>query len=85
LSVLVSPTGGGFLGAVDETLAALGRHRRVAVSVTSFLVVPALIAASEMICTVPARLAQGWGDTLTVLRGCEKLPRHGDQDFVRRV
>ncbi len=65
--VLVSPTGGGFLGAADGTLAALGRRRRVAVSVTSFLVVPALIAASEMICTVPARLAQRWGDTLTVL------------------
>lgn len=66
--VLVSPSGGGFVGAVDETLAALGRSRRVAVSVISFLMVPALVAASDLICTVPARLAARWDGTLAVLK-----------------
>jgi DNA-binding transcriptional LysR family regulator len=65
--VLVSPTGGGFHGIVDESLAAVGRRRRVTVSVNSFLLVPAVIAESELIATVPARLARSWGQQLAVL------------------
>jgi DNA-binding transcriptional LysR family regulator len=65
--VLVSPAGGGFSGAVDEALARLGRARRVVASLTSFLVTPALIARSDMICTVPARLARAAGDAVMVV------------------
>ncbi|GAA5174930.1 LysR family transcriptional regulator [Niveibacterium umoris] len=65
--VLVSPSGGGFHGTVDEALAALGRSRRVAISVNSFMLVPAVLAGSDLIATVPARLARAWGQTLAVL------------------
>jgi len=65
--VLVSPGGGGFHGIVDESLAALGRSRRVTVSLNSFLLVPAVIAQSELVATVPARLARAWAQQLDVL------------------
>lgn len=65
--ILVSPNGGGFHGTVDETLAELGISRRVVVSVTNFLLVPALVAASDLICTVPARLARQWRDSVCVV------------------
>jgi len=65
--VLVSPSGGGFHGVVDQSLASLGRSRRVTVSLNSFLLVPAVIAESELIATVPARLARAWAQQLEVL------------------
>jgi DNA-binding transcriptional LysR family regulator len=65
--VLVSPSGGGFLGVVDDSLAALGRRRRVTVSVNSFLLVPSVISASELVATVPTRLARAWANQLDVL------------------
>lgn len=65
--VLVSPTGGGFHGTVDDTLAALGRSRRVAISLNSFLLVPGVLAGADLIATVPARLAHAWRDRLAVL------------------
>jgi DNA-binding transcriptional LysR family regulator len=65
--VLVSPGGGGFHGIVDDTLAARGRSRRVTVSLNSFLLVPAVVAASELVATVPARLARAWAQQLEVL------------------
>ncbi|HZX29143.1 MAG TPA: LysR family transcriptional regulator [Telluria sp.] len=65
--VLVSTAGGGFSGAVDDALAQLGRARRVVASLTSFLVAPAMVAQSDLICTVPARLARAAGDALVVL------------------
>lgn len=65
--VLVSPSGGGFIGVVDDSLAALGRSRRVTVSLNSFLLVPSVIAASDLVATVPARLARAWAQQLEVL------------------
>ncbi len=65
--VLVSPSGGAFEGTVDEALATLGRRRQVMLSLNSFLLVPELIAGSDFIATVPARLARNWSDRLTVL------------------
>jgi DNA-binding transcriptional LysR family regulator len=65
--VLVSPAGGGFQGVVDEVLGKLGRTRRVAVSLGSFLLAPELVAASDLACTVPARLARRWSERLSVL------------------
>ena len=65
--VLVSPSGGGFHGVVDDSLAALGRSRRVTVSLNSFLLVPSVIATSELVATVPARLARAWASQLEVL------------------
>ncbi|MEO1092105.1 MAG: LysR family transcriptional regulator [Pseudomonadota bacterium] len=55
--VLVSPEGGGFTGAADRVLENMGRSRRVACSVPSFLLAPALVAASDLVCLLPRRLA----------------------------
>jgi len=49
--ILVSPVGGGFSGATDVALTALGRARRVSVSVPSFLLAPALVATSDGVFT----------------------------------
>lgn len=55
--VIVSPEGGGFHGPVDDALAAIGLHRRVALSAPGFLVVPEIVARSDMIALVPTRVA----------------------------
>lgn len=53
---LVSYDGGSFQGVTDEALAKLGRERRVMLSVTSFLVLPEILCASDLIAVVPERL-----------------------------
>jgi len=55
--VLVSSSGGAFQGVTDQALARIGRSRRVTVSVTSFLVLPEILMASDLIAVVPRRLA----------------------------
>lgn len=55
--VLVSPVGGALRGVTDEALAALGRTRRIAASVSSFLQLPPLLARSDLIAMAPERLA----------------------------
>ncbi|WP_437984389.1 LysR family transcriptional regulator [Sorangium sp. So ce117] len=65
--VVVSPRGGGFTGATDAALAALGRERRVVLSVPSFLMVPELVARSDMAALVPERLARDRADRLELL------------------
>lgn len=54
---LVSYTGGNFRGVTDEALDALGRSRRVTLSVCSFLVLPEILRVSNLISVVPRRLA----------------------------
>lgn len=56
--VLVSPSGGAFQGVTDQALAQVDRSRRVMVSVTSFLVLPEILQASDLIAVVPHRLAK---------------------------
>ncbi|MGA8261527.1 MAG: LysR family transcriptional regulator [Arenicellales bacterium] len=65
---LVSPEGGGFHGAVDDALKAAGHQRRVVASLPSFLMVPGLLAHSDLLCTVPYRLTRTWGDGLAFRR-----------------
>ena len=55
--ILVSYEGESFWGVTDEGLAKVGRTRRVGLSVSSFLVLPEVLAISEMITVVPSRLA----------------------------
>lgn len=57
--ILVSPAGGGFRGPVDEALAALGKKRKVVLSVPSFLLVPTLLQTSELVAVLPERLLRG--------------------------
>jgi DNA-binding transcriptional LysR family regulator len=66
--IIVSPRGAGFWGPTDESLAALGRQRRVVLSVSSFLVVPKIVADSDLIALVPARVANGSGDAVQILK-----------------
>lgn len=72
--ILVSPAGGGFTGPVDDALAALGRTRNVAISVPSFLVVPALLKAGDFIAVLPARLVGGHSDQLRTFRPPLNVP-----------
>ncbi|MDJ0653540.1 MAG: LysR family transcriptional regulator [Xanthomonadales bacterium] len=65
--VLVSPEGGGFVGAVDRELGQMGFQRNVAVSLPHFLLVAALIAGTDMVAVVPRRLAEMHGRELDVL------------------
>src|SRR5690606_31224211 len=64
--VLVARHGHIFAGAaqIDDALAALGRKRRVRLSVPHFLLVPELVARSDMIAVLPERLARSYGDRL---------------------
>lgn len=55
---LVSYVGGSFSGVTDKSLAALGRSRRVTLSVCSFLVLPEILRVSDLISVVPRRLTQ---------------------------
>ncbi|CAD0308038.1 LysR family transcriptional regulator [Xanthomonas hortorum] len=56
---LVSYLGGGFRGVTDEALAALGKHRRVTLSAQSFLILPEILRASDMVAILPSRLVAG--------------------------
>ncbi len=55
---LVSPEGGGFFGAADKILSNKGRKRRIACSLPNFLLAPSLVATSDLIALIPARLAK---------------------------
>ena len=54
--IVVSPNGGGFRSNVDTALEQLGRTRKVVLSVPHFLIVPPLLAASDMVALLPSRL-----------------------------
>lgn len=56
---LVSYTGGGFHGVTDEALAKLGKQRTVTLSVKSFLILPDILRASDMVAILPSRLVAG--------------------------
>lgn len=64
--VMVSPEGGGFHGPADDTLMANGQTRNVALSAPGFLVVPEIIARSDMIALVPSRVAEGRKDQVQI-------------------
>jgi DNA-binding transcriptional LysR family regulator len=65
--VIASPRGGAFSGQTDAALEALGRSRRVVLSVSSFAMVPEVIEASDLVALVPERLVRGLGERLEVL------------------
>jgi DNA-binding transcriptional LysR family regulator len=65
--VIVSPQGGGFHGPADDALAAVGRSRNVVLSAPGFLVVPEIVARSDMIALIPRRIVRGRTDQLQIL------------------
>jgi DNA-binding transcriptional LysR family regulator len=64
--VLVSTSGGSFFGFMDEHLQALGRTRKVALSVQHFTVVPELLAQTDYVATLPSRLVTRYPDAFDV-------------------
>lgn len=72
--LLVSTSGGHFTGIVDDRLAEIGRERRVVVSVQDFMLVPQLVAGTDLIATIPRRVALEYGPALVVLDTPLPLP-----------
>ncbi|HET8764466.1 MAG TPA: LysR substrate-binding domain-containing protein, partial [Rhodanobacter sp.] len=62
--VIVSSDGGGFASPVDRALAALGRKRRVALSVQDYTLAAALLATSDLLCTLPRRFLRRFAGSL---------------------
>ncbi|RYZ91782.1 MAG: LysR family transcriptional regulator, partial [Proteobacteria bacterium] len=60
--VIVSPSGGLFATPIDDVLKSFGLKRKVVMSAASFLFVPQIISASDLLALVPWRLAQGLSD-----------------------
>jgi DNA-binding transcriptional LysR family regulator len=52
---------------VDDALAAIGRSRRIALAVPHFLVVPYVIAATDMVATLASRVAALFATTLDLV------------------
>lgn len=63
--VLVSYEGESFHGVTDYALAQMGRTRHVGLSVSSFLVLPEILAISDMIAVVPGRMAENRKEMVT--------------------
>lgn len=72
--VLVSPRGASFTAQADEVLAAAGRRRNVRLSVPHFLLVPEILARSDMIAVLPERLARGYPTRLAVMEMPIEMP-----------
>jgi len=64
---VVSPRGGGFSGETDVALAAHKRKRRVVLSVPNFLMLPEVIARSDMIALAPERIVRDRAARLQLL------------------
>jgi len=57
--VIVSPDGGGFVGVTDEALAKIGLTRKVVLSVPHFLFMQSVLASTDLVGMLPARLVRG--------------------------
>ena len=62
--LLVSSEGPPFNGVIDDALATLDRQRRVAFSIQSYGLAPPIIAASDLLCTLPRRFLERYCETL---------------------
>jgi DNA-binding transcriptional LysR family regulator len=73
--LLISADGGGFHGLVDGALAALGRARRVAVSIQGYALAPAILSSSDLVCTMPRRFFLRHAGELDLFLPPIELPR----------
>lgn len=64
--LLISPRGGS-TGTVDPILAAMGLKRRIALQVPHFLVAPQVVARTDLILTLPARVATAVAASLNLV------------------
>lgn len=65
--IQVSVQGSGFSNRIDVALAALGRKRYARLMVPHYLLVAEIVARSDMISSLPQRLAQGYAKRLRIL------------------
>ena len=72
--LLVSADGGGFGGLVDDALGAVGRTRRVTVSIQSYALAPVVLAGSDCVCTLPRRFLQRFAEGLDLVTPPVRLP-----------
>ncbi len=76
-SHLMISTGGRDTGVVDDALGKLGQRRRLALTVPHFVGAPVIVAASDLIATVPRSIGE-WGQQqfgLQLLQPPLRLPR----------
>lgn len=73
--IQVSVRGSGFSTRIDEALAALGRKRRARLTVPHFLLVPEIVARSDMISALPERLARGYAKQLRIFESPVELQK----------
>ena len=62
--ILVSGEGGGFHGFIDDILRSKGLTRRVDVSVQYYGIVPLLLQATDLVCTLPQRFIRRYAEDL---------------------
>ena len=72
--LLVSSSGDPFSGFVDRALARLGRERQVVMSTESYATAPALVAHTDLLCTLPRRLLHQFASTLDLFEPPLSLP-----------
>lgn len=65
--VVVSRRGGNFRTPVDNALDALGYRRNVVMSAASFLFIPEIVSASDLVALVPRRLLRTQSDRLMII------------------
>lgn len=64
--IVISPDGASVRGLVDDELDKLGHTRRVVASAVSFLAAPAMVAQTDMVASVPRRLAKMMPELLEI-------------------
>ncbi|WP_066098189.1 LysR family transcriptional regulator [Xanthomonas massiliensis] len=72
--LVVSSSGDPFAGLVDAALEQLGRRRQVVMSTESYALAPALVANTNLLCTLPRRLLQRFDAALDLFVPPLKLP-----------
>ncbi|MBP2299764.1 LysR family transcriptional regulator [Azospirillum picis] len=65
--VIVSGSGGGFHGVIDDLLARHGLSREVRISVHHYSLAPAVLEASDFVCTLPTLFLRRFPDTVDCL------------------
>ncbi len=74
--VVVSPEGGGFKGVTDTMLESRGRKREVMLSTQHFLLVPEIVAQTDLVAITPLRLVANRADRLQILAPPLRIPSY---------
>ena len=74
--MLVSPEGGGFRGVTDAVLESRGRKRRVVVSTQHFMLVPEVVAQTDIVAMMPSRLVNHRSARLQIVEPPLEIPSY---------